>query len=221
MVRDRLGLDVHLPARGARPRAGEEGRADAAFHRGETRGGLGDPAGGDHAPLRRAREIRQVAQAHLYRGARQAAPARAARRARSEEPEGLAPPRRKIAVRDRAREPQAGTGEIARAAHRVLDARGARVPVGTLECLPRAARSAAAGLVPPRRSERHPPARRILAPAAPLRLGRFNPAEAGGHEKPARKAGFLFRSAPAHFRVAYAALVGFGGAIYSKKGGVG
>src|SRR5439155_12560545 len=167
-------------------------------------------------PLRRSREIRQVAQAHLRRRARQAAPARAARRARSEEPETLAAPRRKIAVRDRAREPQAGTGEIARAAHRVLDARRARVAVGALERLPRAARSAAAGLVPPRRSEWHPPACGILAPAALLRLGRFIPAEAGDQEKPARPAGFLFRSAPVDFRVAYAASVGFGGAFYSK-----
>src|SRR2546422_5385171 len=49
---------------------------------------------------------------------------------------------------------QAGTGEIARAAHGVLDARRARVAVGALERLPRAARSATAGLVPPR-SEEH------------------------------------------------------------------
>src|SRR2546422_11327560 len=87
---------------------------------------------------------------------------------------------------------QAGTGEIARAAHGVLDARRARVAVGALERLPRAARSAAAGLVPPRRSEWHPPACGILAPAALLRLGRFIPAEAGDQEKPARPAAFFF-----------------------------
>src|SRR5207245_2105703 len=133
---------------------------------------------------RRSREIRQVAQAHIRGRARQATPPRTARRARAEEPEALAPPRRKIAVRDRAREPQAGTGEIARAAHRVLDARRARVAVGALERLPRAARSAAAGLVPPRRGERHPPACGILAPAALLRLGCFIPAEAGTPRNP-------------------------------------
>src|SRR5207245_7333967 len=139
---------------------------------------------------RRSREIRQVAQAHLRRRARQATPARTARRARAEEPEALAPPRRKIPVRDRACEPQAGAGEIARAAHRVLDARRARVAVGALERLPRAARSAAPGLVPPRRSKRHPPARRILAPAAPLRLGRFDPAESGRPGKTRPNGGF-------------------------------
>src|SRR5439155_22744068 len=48
--------------------------------------------------------------------------------------------------------------------------------------LPRAARSATAGLVPPRRGERHPPACGILAPPALLRLGRFIPAEAGNQE---------------------------------------
>src|SRR2546422_3306820 len=91
---------------------------------------------------------------------------------------------------------QAGTGEIARAAHRVLDARRARVAVGALERLPRAARSAASGLVPPRRSERHPPSRGILAPAALLRLGCFIPAEAGDQENPPNRRGFSVRSTP-------------------------
>src|SRR2546422_749071 len=77
---------------------------------------------------------------------------------------------------------QAGTGGTARAAHRVLDARRARVALGALERLPRAARSATAGLVPPRRGERDPPACGILAPPALLRLGRFIPAEAGNQE---------------------------------------
>src|SRR2546422_3371637 len=91
---------------------------------------------------------------------------------------------------------QAGTGEIARAAHGVLDARRARVAVGALERLPRAARSATAGLVPPRRGERHPPARGILAPAALLRLGRFIPWKREPPKKPARPAGFFFRAPP-------------------------
>src|SRR5256714_425950 len=85
----------------------------------------------------------------------------------------------------------------------LLDARRARLAVGALECLPRAARPAATGLVPPRGSERHPSARGILAPAALLRLGRWRPPK-----KPARPAGFLFRSAPPHFRVGYTALFG-------------
>src|SRR5207245_8376022 len=134
---------------------------------------------------RRSREIRQVAQAHIRGRARQATPPRTARRARAEEPEALAPPRRKIPVRDRACEPQAGAGEIARAAHRVLDARRARVAVGALERLPRAARSATAGLVPPRRGELHTPARGILAPAALLLLGRFIPRKRDPPKTPA------------------------------------
>src|SRR2546422_8595812 len=87
---------------------------------------------------------------------------------------------------------QAGTGEIARAAHGVLDARRARVAMGALERLPRAARSATAGLVPPRRGERHPPACGILAPAALLRLGRFIPVEAGGPQETRPTGGAFF-----------------------------
>src|SRR5258708_28079679 len=198
VVRDRLGLDVYLPARGARPCTSEESRADATLHRGEALGGFRDAAGRDNAPLRRAREICQVAQAHLRRGARQAAPARTARRARAEETEALAASRRKIAVRDRARAPQAGSGKVARASHRVLDARRARVPVGALKRVARPARASTAGLVPPRPTERPPPARGILAPAALLRVEGFAARGSGKPKKPA-SGGYFYGFQPIGF----------------------
>src|SRR6267143_457285 len=95
-------------------------------------------------------------------------------------------------------EPQAGTGKIARASHRVLDARRARVAVGALERVARPARASAAGLVPPRRSERHPPARGVLAPAALLRVGGFVARGSGKPRKPA-SGGFFHGFQPIGF----------------------
>src|SRR5262249_48768592 len=132
-------------------------------------------------------DLREVPQAHLRRGAGQAAPLRPPRRPRAPEPEALAAPRRALAVRDRARRPQQGAGEIPRAAHRLLDARRAGLAVGALERLARAAGAPAAGLVPPRRGERHPAPRGILPQAALLRR-----LTAGSRRKTRPRAGFLF-----------------------------
>src|SRR5581483_6740843 len=66
-------------------------------------------------------------------------------------------------------------------AHRILDARRARRGMGALERVARAARAAIAGLVPPRRGERNPAARRVLAASAPLRLRSYGE---GSRERP-------------------------------------
>src|SRR5262249_17544488 len=68
--------------------------------------------------------------------------------------------------------------------------RRARLAVGALERVARAACPPVAGLVPPRRGERHPPPRRVLATAALLRRLSVSP----GSKKPAA-AGFFLRSA--------------------------
>src|SRR5260221_6848550 len=169
MVRVRHGLDVHLRPRSSRPCASEESRAYAALHRGQG-GRPGNAAGGHDRPVRRACSVRQVAQADLRRGTGQAAPLRAARRACAAKPKALAAPRRKVAARDRASGPQQGAVQVARPAYRLLDALGAGFAVGALERFPRAAGATAAGLVPPRRGQRHPASRGILASAALLRL---------------------------------------------------
>ena len=80
--------------------------------------------------------------------------------------------RREDAARGRAREARRSAAEVGRAADDVRDAPRARRGMGALHRHARAARQAAAGLVPARRGQRHRVARRVLAAAASLRLTR-------------------------------------------------
>src|SRR5690606_18025692 len=91
--------------------------------------------------------------------------------------------------RRRARAPRPGAQELAAARHRGGHAAGAFGVVGALHGFQGAAAQAAAGLVPPGGGERHRLARRLLLPAALVRVG-----VAAAPTKKARTRGlFLFR----------------------------
>jgi stearoyl-CoA desaturase (Delta-9 desaturase) len=116
---------------------------------------------------------------------------RAPGRAPAEEPEELAASRREHPARDRAAQDRRSPEEIERAAHRVLDARRAARRVGALERVARAARAAAAGLVPSRRGERDQAAGRVLAEAAFLRVRMYRHSRGSGNPENPPPAGFL------------------------------